>query len=111
VEPLCVAQGTHYLETSNVGNSYGAFWKDKSRPVPPETIEARGNLRPHRLHHPGRPQRPGTRGAHPCPLLDDSGNPLPYIASNDITVFSAFDTGTGTISSYYFDTRSPTPRW
>jgi hypothetical protein len=30
---------------------------------------------------------------------------MPYIASNDITAFSLFDTGAGTISSDRFDTR------
>jgi hypothetical protein len=42
-----------------------------------------------------------------APLLGESGQPLPYIDSNDITVFSIFDTGTGIISSYRFDTRDP----
>ncbi len=42
-----------------------------------------------------------------APLLDDKEQPLPYIASNDITVFSILDTGSGTISSYRFDTREP----
>ena len=42
-----------------------------------------------------------------APLQNESGQPLPYIASNDITAFSILDTGTGTVSSYYFDTRKP----
>lgn len=42
-----------------------------------------------------------------APLLGEDGKPLPYIASNEITVFSIFDTETGTISSYRFDTRKP----
>jgi hypothetical protein len=41
------------------------------------------------------------------PLLGDDGKPIPYIASNDITIFSIFDTGTGIVSSYRFDTRNP----
>jgi hypothetical protein len=40
-------------------------------------------------------------------MLDEDGKPMPYIASNDITVFSIFDTGTGTVTSYRFDTRNP----
>ena len=32
---------------------------------------------------------------------------MPYIASNDITVFSIFNTKTGTVSSYRYDTRQP----
>jgi hypothetical protein len=27
--------GMHFLETSNVGNTYGAFWGDQRRPLPP----------------------------------------------------------------------------
>jgi hypothetical protein len=38
--------------------------------------------------------------------MGDNQQPLPYIASNDITAFSILDTGTGTVSSYRFDTRS-----
>ncbi len=41
------------------------------------------------------------------PILSENGQPLPYIASNDITAFSIFDTATGSVSSYYFDTRQP----
>ncbi|MEA5447933.1 metallophosphoesterase [Leptolyngbya sp. CCNP1308] len=101
-------QGTHYLETSNVGNSYGAFWKDKSRPVPPETIEGSAvTYSPTDYVAQGDPN--GLEPVVPtiAPLQDDSGHPLPYLASNDITAFSVFDTGMGTISSYYFDTREP----
>ena len=32
---------------------------------------------------------------------------LPFVASNNLTTFSILDTGTGTIASYAFDTRSP----
>jgi len=42
-----------------------------------------------------------------APLTGEDGRVLPYIASNDITVFSILDTGNGVVSSYYFDTRQP----
>jgi hypothetical protein len=42
-----------------------------------------------------------------APLLGEDNQPLPYVASNDITVFSILDTATGKVSSYRFDTRSP----
>ena len=32
---------------------------------------------------------------------------MPYIASQEITVFSILDTGKGTVNSYYFDTTKP----
>lgn len=91
--------GMHFLETSNVGNSYGAAWGNKKREVPigyQEDYVALGN--PYGLE----PVTPTI-----APLLAEDGQPLPYIASNDITVFSIFDTGIGVVSSYYFDTRKP----
>jgi hypothetical protein len=42
-----------------------------------------------------------------APLMGEDNQPLPYVASNDITVFSILDTGTGTVSSYRFDTLKP----
>jgi hypothetical protein len=89
----------HFLETSNVGNSYGAFLGEKQRSIPTnfqEAYAATGN--------PG-----GLEPVMPtiAPLRNESGQPLPYIASNDITAFSLLDTETGSVSSYYFDTRQP----
>ncbi len=91
--------GMHFLESSNVGNNYGAFWGEKQRSVPQnyqETYAATGN--PNGLE----PVVPNL-----SPTIDSSGKPLPYVASNDITVFSLLDTETGTVSSYAFDLRSP----
>jgi len=89
--------GMHFLETSNVGNSYGAYLGDKRRSVPTDSLEAYAAT--------GNPG--GLEPVMPtiAPLRDEQGQPLPYLASNDITAFSIFDTGTGTVSSYYFDTR------
>lgn len=94
--------GMQFLESSNVGNSYGAHLADNPRPVPDdsrykETYDAIGN--PNGL----APIAPTLK-----PLNDEAGSPLPYIASNDITAFSILDTGSGTVSSYYFDTSQPT---
>ncbi len=91
--------GMHFLETSNVGNSYGAHLGENKREVPIGYQEDYAEV--------GDPN--GLEPIIPsiAPLLGEDGKPLPYIASNDITVFSIFDTGTGTISSYYFDTRKP----
>jgi Calcineurin-like phosphoesterase/Purple acid Phosphatase, N-terminal domain len=96
---FCSPSGMHFLETSNVGNSYGAAWNNNKREVPiayPENYAQLGN--PNGLE----PIVPTI-----APLLDASGNPMPYIASNDITVFSIFETATGTITSYRFDTSQP----
>ncbi|WP_244142151.1 purple acid phosphatase family protein [aff. Roholtiella sp. LEGE 12411] len=91
--------GIHFLETSNVGNSYGAALGERKREVPTgyqEDYVKQGN--PNGLE----PIIPTI-----APLIGKDGKPIPYIASNDITVFSIFDTGTGTVSSYRFDTRKP----
>lgn len=91
--------GLHFLETSNVGNTYGAYIGEKRRFVPPgyqEDYTAVGD----------------PNGLEPIvptisPLLGEEGQPLPYLSSNEITAFSIFDTGTGTVSSYYFNTGQP----
>ncbi|MBR8836341.1 MAG: metallophosphoesterase family protein [Stigonema ocellatum SAG 48.90 = DSM 106950] len=96
---FCSPSGMHFLETSNVGNSYGAAWGENKREVPIGYQEEYNEL--------GDPN--GLEPVIPtiAPLLGEDGKPMPYIASNDITVFSIFDTGTGTVSSYRFDTRKP----
>lgn len=92
--------GMHFLETSNVGNSYGAAYGNNHRDNIPdwgkEDYQSLGN--PNGLP----PQIPNI-----APLLDADGNLLPYIASNEITVFSILDTGRGVISSYWFNTSNP----
>ncbi|MGF1542814.1 MAG: metallophosphoesterase family protein [Pleurocapsa sp.] len=93
--------GMHFLESSNVGNSYGAHLGDNLRPIPP-TEFAR-----HNYAVLGDPNGLNPVTPNIAPLTDELGKPLPYIASNDITVFSIFDTATGTISSYRYDTSKP----
>ncbi|MBD2694992.1 metallophosphoesterase family protein [Anabaena catenula] len=93
------SSGMHFLETSNVGNSYGAAWGGRKREVPTSYQENYTAI--------GDPN--GLEPVLPTisPLLEEDSKPMPYIASNEITVFSIFNTGTGTISSYRFDTRKP----
>jgi hypothetical protein len=102
------AQGTHYLETSNVGNTYGAYWQDQFRQVPTDADAADlVGFKAENYVAQGDPN--GLNPIEPslAPLKNDQGQPLPYIASNDITVFSILDTKTGSVSSYYFDIRLP----
>jgi len=91
-------QGVHFLETSNVGNTYGAYL-EKQRKVPTGYDE--------KYVATGDPN--GLEAVVPtiAPLLDQNSKPLSFIASDDITVFSILDTGAGTVSSYRFDTRKP----
>ncbi|MBD2741940.1 metallophosphoesterase [Coleofasciculus sp. FACHB-1120] len=93
------SSGMHFLETSNIGNSYGAALGEKKRPVPKEYQENEAVT--------GDPN--GLEAVVPTitPLISENGKPLPYVASNEITAFSIFNTGTGTVSSYRFDTRKP----
>ncbi|GAB4358240.1 MAG: metallophosphoesterase [Cyanophyceae cyanobacterium] len=90
----------HFLESSNVGNTYGAAWDLISRPVPPDDPEnyvAQGD--PNGL----RPVVPTI-----APLQDpQTGKPLPYLASNDLAAFSIFESDRGAVRSYYYDARNP----
>lgn len=97
--------GMDYLETSNVGNSYGAY----TNPVGVHRGLC-GNEPLSACSEVGDPN--GLEPIVPSllPLKDEKGNTLPYIASNDLTVFSVLNTSTRTIDSYYFDTRYPERR-
>ncbi len=89
--------GMHFLESSNVGNSYGAHVGDNKREIPTYSRKNYVAI--------GDPNGLSPIMPNIAPLNADSGELLPYIASNDITVFSIFDTATGTVSSYRYDTR------
>jgi hypothetical protein len=100
--------GIHFLETSNVGNTYGAYWGDRRRKTPPaEPTSIFDQYQQTYYVAQGDPNGLDPVVPAIAPLMDDQGNPLPYIASNDLTAFSILDTGTSTVSSYYFDTRKP----
>ncbi len=92
------ASGTHYLETSNVGNTFGAHPEGSARGPLPVGEDYRATGDPNGLI----PVVPTI-----APLRDEHGVPQPFIASNEITVFSILDTGNGTVASYRFDTRFP----
>ncbi|WP_318729952.1 metallophosphoesterase family protein [Roseofilum sp. Guam] len=91
-------RGMNFLETSNVGNTYGAYRGESRRYVPP-------------AYQPEYSPAGDPNGLEPmipslAPLRENN-QLLPYIASNNITVFSILDTETATVSSYFFDTREP----
>ncbi len=95
--------GTNYLETSNTGNSYGAYHplSGRSRPVPPAPWDASNYLA---QGNPG-----GLQAVLPtvAPLRATDGTPLPFVQSNDHVVFTVLDTGTGDVTSYVKDMRTP----
>lgn len=95
----------HFLESSNVGNTYGAAWGDRDRKVPP-----RDDPRYNRAHYQAQGDPYGLTPEWPSliqPQNETTGTPEPFIASNDWTVFSILDTATGTVRSYRWDTRRP----
>ena len=91
--------GMNFLESSNVGNTYGAHLGDNKRSIPAANLANEAEV--------GNPNGLEPIVPNIAPLTDEAEQPLPYIASNDITVFSILDTGTGTVSSYRYDTRQP----
>jgi Calcineurin-like phosphoesterase len=93
--------GMHFLETSNVGNSYGAAYGNRKRENIPVISNDNCSMNYVAIADPNglEPVTPSI-----APILDEDGKPMPFISSNQISVFSIFDTGTGLVSSYRFDT-------
>ncbi|BCB92109.1 metallophosphoesterase [Phytohabitans suffuscus] len=92
-------RGVNWLETSNVGNSYGAY--DVSSGAARNLPDSPNNIRQ------GDPGGLAPIVPTIAPLTDAAGRPLPYISSNEITVFSVLDSAAGAVRSYRFDTRDP----
>lgn len=90
----------HYLESSNVGNSFGARYDDGS-----ESETWLSGAFP-----PGDPHRRiviAPTHFNPMQAWEGFSNPLPFVSSNRLTVFSILDTGDGAVRSYVFDTENP----
>jgi hypothetical protein len=99
------AAGVHYLETSNVGNSFGCYlegYKERGN-VPDDPRYDSANYVSTGDPHGLLPIPPSIF----APQQDDNGNELPCIDSNELTAFSILDTRAGTVKSYVFDTRDP----
>lgn len=95
--------GTNWMETSNTGNTYGAFagLSNRVRPLPaapwnPDNYLALGN--------PGglEPILPSVK-----PFQNPDGLPLPFVQSNDLCVFTALDTAARTVTSWVYDVKQP----
>ncbi len=91
--------GTNWVETSNVGNSYGAY----------DATSGRSRALPADPDHVLQGDPGGLEPVVPtlAPLTGPDGTPVPYVSSNDITVFSVLDSAAGLVRSYRFDTRVP----
>jgi hypothetical protein len=108
----------NYIETSNVGNSFGAFWSSgafvwKERfPGQFATELALPNSRWNRVNYPrtgdphGRPMIQPTE-FNPMREMEAQTMDMPFVDSNNVTAFTILDTAAGTVASYAFDTRNP----
>ncbi len=81
--------GVHYLEASHVGNTYGASWQQPHPGIPEDNNSG------------GDPNGLSPIVPNIMPLRDDTGTALPFVANEQLTVFSIFDSLDGTVSSYY----------
>ena len=116
--------GLNILETSNVGNSYGAFDGDASLAVTKSGVERSSKIRaeiPDAMYSDSDRNSMSSYwdindfaltkdlyGNTPqMPTLNALPEGAPYLASNEITAFSILDTQKGCIDSYYFDTTKP----
>jgi len=98
--------GMNYLETSNVGNSYGAY----DGIADEDSDGTRTDRIPSDMTYFNAANYvlsgdPG--GLEPCMPTIRSLDGKPYIASNTVTVFSLFDTATGIVESYWYDVTKP----
>ncbi|MBI4349710.1 MAG: glycosyltransferase family 4 protein [Elusimicrobia bacterium] len=96
------ARGTSYLETSNVGNSYGAFWKGGRRPNLPRAPRAPEDYPPSGDPHGLEPIAPSL-----APFHDAAGEPEPFVSSNELTVFTLLRTATRRVESWRWDPCRP----
>jgi hypothetical protein len=95
--------GVHFLETSNVGNSFGAYLPGgRARVVPGPGDGFRERYAAHGDAGGLEPIVPTV-----APAYGADGAPLPYHASDDVTAFSLLDTTAGAVRSYRFDPARP----
>ncbi len=95
--------GTNFLETSNTGNTYGAFHglSNRTRPLPPEPWDRSNYLA---IGNPGglKPLVPNVQ-----PFRNPDGVALPFVQSNDLAVFAVLDTAAREVVSYVYDVKQP----
>ncbi len=101
--------GMNYLETSNVGNTYGAYDGTPSQ----NNDGIRTSRIPSDMNHFEKDNYilsgdPG--GLTPIMPTLRNQNGKPYIASDTLTVFTILNTKTGIIESYWYDTKDPESR-
>lgn len=97
--------GVHVMETSNVGNSYGAYlegYKSRSNfPDDPDHYDP-DNYVPHGDPYGLTPIVPTLFSP-----MSHAGSLLPTVDSNEMTVFTILETDSGQVSSYVVDLNEP----
>lgn len=95
--------GTNFLESSNTGNSYGAYHElsGRSRHVPGAPWNADNYL---------AQGSPG--GLEPLvptvnPLRNAEGTPLPFLAGNQYAAFTLLDSEAGEVTTWVYDLTAP----
>ena len=107
----------HYLESSNVGNSYGAYYVDTSGEYTRDVRASYADFwddvnsaspRWDITNYPPNGDPQGRVMSFPTvfsPMYaeNESYPNLPFVTSNTLSVFSILDTGSGRVQSYVFD--------
>lgn len=111
------APSVNYLEASNPGNTFGAFWTQADGE--PWNGRARGfgglfaEDSPWILENYPRQDDPHGRPAlfpslmNPMQVFGGEPNPVPFVADNNISTFSILDTGLGAVRSFALDLTDP----
>jgi hypothetical protein len=88
--------GVNWLETSNVGNTWGAYHE----------LSGRARIAPDGPDYVLQGDPGGLEPITPtvAPLTAADGTPLPYVSSNEVTVFTLLDSAAGVVRSYRYDT-------
>lgn len=100
--------GVNYLESSFVGNTFGSFLEGyRERNSIPTDFDL--GFDPNNFRTVGDPY--GAEMIFPSIEIvqtnPNDGSPIPTVDRNGLTVFSILDTGTMTVSSYYYDMFRP----
>lgn len=104
-----IPDGPHIIETSNVGNSYGAYiagYKERGRFSWPQT-EPREWYDLDNYATTGDPYRLAPASPSEFSPMEHEGAPLPTVDSSDLTVFTILESPSGVVTSYVYDTRRP----
>lgn len=103
--------GVNFIETSNVGNSYGARHEDSPsgpRPVPAKDSKYWNPANYMEFGSPGGLQ-PIVPTVKPVEGQSLSGKPAAWVASNQYSIFTDFDSASGMVRSWIFDGDATTP--